>query len=109
TLPIHKQYEIIFLYTYPKGPKLGLAATAKYIGCSKPIVKYWLEKWNESKDLNDKLKSGQKRSTTEKQDKKMIELAEKDSDINIIEIKQEMKKRKLEDSESTIRRRFHEY
>ena len=39
----------------------------------------------------------------------MIELAEKDSDINIIEIKQEMKKRKLEVSESTIRRRFYEY
>jgi len=29
---------------YLKGPKLGLAATAKYIGCSKPTVKYWLER-----------------------------------------------------------------
>ena len=64
SLLIHKWYEIIFLHTHLKGLKLGLAATAKYIGCNKSTVNYWMKRWKESKDLNDKLKSGRNWITT---------------------------------------------
>ena len=102
SLPIHKRYEIIFLHTHPKGLKLGLAATAKYIGCSKSTVNNWVQRWTETKDLNDKPKSERNRVTTEKQDEKIIELAKKDDDIDIHEIRKEMKKRKLNISDNTI-------
>ena len=57
-LAIHTRYEIIFLYRHPLGPKLGLKAFAKAVKCEKKTVKYWLERYEESKDLTDLPRTG---------------------------------------------------
>ena len=92
SLPIHKRYKIIFLHIHPKDPKLGLEAIAKYVHCSKPTVVYWVQRWQETKDLNDQPKSGRNRSTTPKQDEKIIELAQKQTNATAADIQWEMKK-----------------
>jgi transposase len=107
-LSIDKRYEIVFLHTHDKGPQLGSSAIAKYVHCDKKTVLYWINRWNYNKDLSDQPKSGRKRITTPKEDNKIVELAKKKDDITADEIKQEMKKRKIEISRDTIRRRLHE-
>jgi hypothetical protein len=52
-LPIHKRYEIVFLSYHPLGPQLGTKAVAKAVKCDKMTVKYWLDRWKESKDLTN--------------------------------------------------------
>jgi transposase len=108
SLPLHKRYEIVFLSEHPKGPRMGKDAIAKYIGCSKNTVTNWVHKWRKSKDLTDKPKSGRWRSTTAKQDKKIVKLAEKENDPTSFNIQQEMKKKGVNISVWTIRRRLHE-
>lgn len=108
TLPVHKRYEIIFLHQHPEGPKLGLAATAKYVHCSKSTVSYWVQKWGETKDLSDQQKPGRNRITTAKQDLKIVELAKKEIDMTAVDIQREMKKRKVDLSVDTIQRRLRE-
>ena len=52
-LEIHQRYEIVFLSRHPLGPKLGLKAVANVVKCDKKTVKYWLDRWEQSKDLSD--------------------------------------------------------
>jgi len=108
SLPIHKRYEIIFLHQHPKGPKLGLEATAKYVKCSKSTVIRWVQRWQLTKDLSDQPKSGRNRSTTPKQDEKIIELATKQTNATAADIQHGMEKRNVNVSLKTIQRRLHE-
>jgi transposase len=107
-LSLSKRFEIVFLHTHPLGPKLGLGAVAKYVHCSKSAVGNIIKKWNETRDLNDLPKSGRKRITTLKQDKKISELAKKNSDITAAKIKQKIEKYDVNISVNTIRRRLNE-
>ena len=75
SLPIHKRYEIIFLSNYPKGPQLNHADVAKAVHCSTYTVKYWLDRWKQSKDLTDSNRSGRSCATAQKQDQRRILLA----------------------------------
>ena len=80
SLPIHKRYEIIFLSCHSRGPKLGLKAVAKEVKCDKKAVKYWLNRWKQSKDLTDLPRSGRPRETTQKQDERIVSLANQEVD-----------------------------
>jgi len=84
SLPLHKRYEIIFLSEHPKGLKMGKDAIAKYMGCSKNIVTNWVHKWRKSNTKDP----GRWRSTTAKQDKKIVKLAEKENDPTSFNIQQ---------------------
>ena len=50
-LPMHRQYEIIFLSQHSMSPKLSHEAVAKAVKCDVTMVKYWLKQWKQSKDL----------------------------------------------------------
>ena len=75
TLSVDKRYEIIFLSHHPMEPQLGVKAVAKAIKCAKSTVQYWLNRWKESKDLNDSKRIGRPRSTTKKVDQRISDLA----------------------------------
>ena len=47
------EYEIVFLFNHLFGPHLNHTDVAQAIHCSTSTVKYWLNRWNESKDLDD--------------------------------------------------------
>lgn len=106
SLPLHKRYEIVFLHS--KEPKLGYGAVAKIVDCSKSVARYWLERWTETKDLSDKSRAGPKRVTTEKEDKMIISIASRDENLNSNEINKRMKRKGVEISDRTVRRRLHE-
>jgi transposase len=104
----YQRYEIVFLRLHKYGPKMSLADTAKEVGCDKKTVTYWTRRWGKDKNLSDKPKPGRNRITTPKQDDKIITLAKKNIDITAAEIQSNMKKRKVEISVNTIRRRLQE-
>ncbi|CAG8783017.1 8267_t:CDS:2, partial [Cetraspora pellucida] len=81
---------------------------AKYVRCSKGTVINVLKKWNETKDLNNKPKSGHKRITSKRQNEKIRNMAEKNFDITAAEIKLEMEKYNVKVSKDTIWRCLHE-
>ena len=74
-LSLHKRYEIVFLSNHPLGPQLNHMDVAKAVHCSTSTstVKYWLNRWNESKDLDDSPRSGRPRATTQEQDQRIAD------------------------------------
>lgn len=107
-LPLHKRYEIVFLTTHPKGPKLTMRETAKEVHCNEKTVREWVKRWQESKDLSDKPKPGRKRVTTQKEDKRILKLAKENEDITAPEIRRELLKQNVDIHVRTIQRRLGE-
>src|SRR5579859_656198 len=108
SLSLNKRYEIVFLYEHPTGSKWSYERIAKYIGCSKPTVIYWIKKYQENKDLTEEERSGQLRCTTEKEDERIVKMAKLKHNATSIEIQREFKKKGVEISERTIRQRLSE-
>lgn len=108
TLPLHKRYEIVFLHEHPKVENLSFSKIAAYIGCSKSTVIYWVQRWQISKDLTEEPKSGRKRSTTAKQDERIVKMAKTEHNITSTKIQGIMEKKGVDISARTIRRRLHE-
>ena len=107
-LPIHKRYEIICLSNYPKGPQLNHADVAKAVHCSIYTVKYWLDRWKQSKDLTDSNRSGRPRATTQKQDQRIISLAKEKTFIIAQDISNKLNRQGVVVSGRTMRRRLNE-
>ena len=67
-LPIHTRYESVFLSNHGKGPQLSHVDVAKTVHCSTSTVIFWLNRWMQSRDLTDSIRSDRPRATTQKQD-----------------------------------------
>ena len=107
-LSVYQRYEIVFLSNHSLGPQLSHAAVAKEIGCSKSTVKYWLQRWKQSKDLTDTSRSGRRRMTTPKQDQRILSLAEEQTFATAQDVAHQMKRKRVEISELIVRRRLKE-
>ena len=107
-LPLHKRYEIAFLTTHPKGPKLSFRETAKQVRCDEKTVREWAKRWQESKDLSDKPRPGRQRVTTQRQDNQILKLAKENVDISAPEIRRELLKQNIDIHVRTIQRRLGE-
>lgn len=108
SLPLHKRYEIVFLHEHPSGPKLGYTEITKIVKCSRDTVSHWINRWKETKDLSDKPKTGRPRSTTDKEDKKILKLAEKDESLTCSDIQSKIEQKGINISSETVRRRIKE-
>ena len=89
SLSLDKRYGIVFLSYHPMGPKLGVKAVAKAI---KSTVQYWLNRGKESKDLSDSKRTGRPRSTTEKIDQRISDLATNDNIATTRDIRRVLKR-----------------
>lgn len=107
-LPLHRRYEIVFLSHHPLGPKLGQKAVAKEVKCDKKAVKYWLDRWNESKDLSDSIRSGRPRATAPKVDQEIVSRASQQTFVTSRAIQNQLKRQHVEISDRTVRRRLSE-
>lgn len=107
-LPMYQRYEIAFLSCHPLGPKLGVKAVAKVMNCDKKTVKYWLNRFEQSKDLSDSRRCGRPRATTPKQDEKIVSLANEETFITSHDIHDKLKGKRVDINARTIRRRLHE-
>jgi transposase len=107
-LPLHRRFEIIFLNEHPYGPHWSYQEIAAYIGCTKAAVSYWIQRWKVSDDLSNQKKLGRRRSTTKKQDERMVKIAETEHNITSTQIKRKMEALNINVSESTVKRRLRE-
>src|SRR5688500_4177080 len=95
-LPMYQRYEIIFLSSHPVGPKLGMKSVANVVKCDKKTVKYWLQRWNEPKDLTDLQHSGRPRITSSEQDEQIVELAQQQTFAASRSIKEDLETKGVE-------------
>ena len=104
----HKRYEIIFLSNHPLGPQLSYTDMAKTVHCSTSTVKYWLNRWNESKDLDDSPRSGRPRATTQEQDQRIVSLADQQTFVTAQDIANQLKQEGVVVRERTVQRCLNE-
>ena len=107
-LSLHKRYEIVFLSNHPFGPQLNHTDGAQAVHCSTSPVKYWLNRWNESKDLDDSPRSGRPRATTQEQDQRIVSLGDQQTFVTAQDIANQLKREQVVVSERTVRRRLNE-
>ena len=107
-LSLHKRYEIVFLSNNPLGPQLNHTDVAKTVHCSTSTVKYWLNRWNESKDLDDSSRSGRPCATTQEQDQRTVLLADRQTFVTAEDIANQLKRERVVVSERTVRRRLND-
>lgn len=105
-LSIKTKWEIVFLSTHPRGPKLGPTQISKEVRCDISTVKYWLQRYKQTGDVEEIDRTGRPRKTTKRQDEVIIELQAADQDAVVKDIHSKAKRRRIEVSHSTIRRRL---
>jgi transposase len=105
---IKKRWEIIFLHLHKLGPQLSIRAIAKELNCSQDTVKTWIQRYQETGDVQDKERQGRKRKTTEKEDLDIIDIAKKQRTSTLADISTAMSRQGVDISLNTIRSRLNE-
>ena len=108
SLSIQKRWEIVFLSRHQHGPHWGKKKVAEYIKCSTSTVSSWLERYDSTGDVQDLPRIGRPRVTDENEDKTIVETTESHATENIHQIGNRLKRKHVEVSERTIRRRLSE-
>ena len=107
-LSTKKKWEIIFLSQHRRGPHLSNTHIAKEVSCDIKTVKYWINRYKLTGDVAEEKSTGRPRATTPKQDKKIISLHRSHPNLPTIQLQRQLKKKKLDISQSTITRKLHE-
>ena len=84
------------------GPQLVEKTVAKAVKCARNAVQYWLNRYNESKDLRDVKRSGTPRATAEKVDRRIYKLVGSDNIATTSDIQSALKWQNIEISQETI-------
>ncbi|CAM4833354.1 unnamed protein product [Rotaria magnacalcarata] len=108
SLPLHKRYEIIFLAKNRHGPHFGINKIAEILNCSTSTVKRWLSRWKTGKYLDDHIREGRPRVTSEAQDNSIVNAALVIDEPTSQKVQHQLQKHSLNVSERTVRRRLHE-
>ena len=110
SLELHRRYEIVFLAKHKHGPEFGISRIAKMINCNRSTVIRWLKRWNETKDLSDRGRTGRPRTTTEQQGQIIINSISEGMDEGIIseQVQEQLANENINVSARTVRRRLNE-
>lgn len=108
SLSTGKKWEIVFLSQHKLGPHLTSKQISKVIRCSEKTVKFWLKRFEATGDVEELKRSGRPRKTTSKEDKLIINLLKKNRESTRAGIQAKLKKKGINLSEETIRRRVTE-
>ncbi|CAK9799195.1 hypothetical protein ANTPLA_LOCUS1927 [Anthophora plagiata] len=57
-----KQFKAVFLCCHPKGPNISVRSTAKYMHKSREFINKRVQRYKDSKNINDLLDRGSKRA-----------------------------------------------
>ena len=101
-----KKWEIIFLHLKEQGPRLSISKTSKKLKLSLSTVKHWIKIFSETGDVLEKKSGGRRRKTTHNEDKEIIEMVQNDRELRLKDVSETMKKRGIDVSTETIRRRL---
>jgi transposase len=105
---IQKRWEIIFLHLHKLGPKLSIKAIAKELKCSRDTIQTWVDRYQETGDIQDEEGRGRKRKTSEKEDLNIITMAKRQRTSTLADISTSMSKQGVDISYETVRRRLNE-
>jgi len=79
---VKKRWEIVFLATHPKGPKLLPAQIATYMHLSPSVVHKWLKRYEETGEVDEEPRSGRPPKNSPKTDILLSTLLNKDPDAS---------------------------
>ena len=89
-LSIQKRWEIIFLNKHPYGPKMNQNRIAKYLGIDKSTVKVWIQRYEDTGDVQNLEGRGRKRKTSAEEDNGIIELFQDDEEMTLTRSKEDI-------------------
>ena len=107
-LPLKKRWEIVFLSRHPLGPKLPMKRVACEVRVSKHAVQHWLGVYDTTNDVIGEDRSGRPPVTTPEQDQKILEFAETHGEASSATMSGHLKRKRVEVSPRTVRRRLNE-
>src|SRR5579875_2309517 len=107
-LSIQKRWEINFLKKHIYGPKWNDNQISEFLGIHRNTVKKWVERYEESGDVEDIEGRGRKRKTLAREDQQLISLFENNEEMTLAKAQSIMKRRKLDISKATIWNRLRE-
>ena len=82
-----KRFEAVFLCLHPKGPKMSRESAAKYLKKSKAFVNKWVERYQDTKTVDDLPERGMTRKTTKQQDKIILQIFNKNPRLSLRQAK----------------------
>lgn len=101
-----QRWEIVFLCRHTHGNQWSVSKTAKYLKVSDSMVRFWLQRFDETGTVDDVPKSGRSKVTTESQDKRMVKMVESGKAKGATEVVQKMSSKGVSVSPATVRRRL---
>ena len=104
SLSLKKHWEIIFLSTHRKGPKLGIRNVAKEVGVSNSTVQKWLKRYHQTGDVNEEERSGRPKLESSKMKKIILSTMMEDREISSNDINNKLKRAHIGVSNRTVRR-----
>lgn len=104
-----KRFEAVFLCSHPKGPKLSFTSAAKYMHKSTRFVKKWVNRYKETKNVDDFPNRGLKRKTDTREDKMIFRLFEKNPTLSLRKGQVFLAKKGINISTMTLKRRLDEF
>ncbi|KOC58939.1 hypothetical protein WH47_01219 [Habropoda laboriosa] len=72
-----KRFQAVFLCRHPKGPKMSVRDAAKYLRKSREFVNKWVQRYKETKCVDDHPDRGSKRAAARREDKVIFRLFSK--------------------------------
>ena len=103
-----KRYEANLLCTHARGPHLSYSAAAKVLKKSKHFVQMWVERYRDTKTIDDLPGKGETRAMSSKVDKMIVALFKRNPTLRLREAKDKIAEKGLHVSINTIRRRLAE-
>ncbi|XP_020296123.1 uncharacterized protein LOC109861050 [Pseudomyrmex gracilis] len=100
------RYEAVFLCSHPKGPKMSYATAAKYMKKSKTYVSKWVKRYSEVENVDDLENRGSAQKTTKREDNMILQVFEKNSQLSLRRGQAILRKKGLNVSCKTIRKRL---
>lgn len=101
-----KRFEAVFLHSHPKGPKLSIAATAKYMKKSEGFVRRWVEQYKRENNVNDQPNVKPNRATTSKEDQRIAKVFEQNPGLSLRQGAERLRRSKINVSRETLRKRL---
>ncbi len=108
-ISVRKRWEIIFLYKHPKGPKMTKAEIARYLKIDDKCVAKWIQREDETDDVEEIPRSGRPTCTTDKQNQLMVKMADAEKPKTAQEIADHLTNKGAPVSKVTVCRRLREH
>ncbi|KOC65887.1 hypothetical protein WH47_12686 [Habropoda laboriosa] len=104
-----KRLEAVFLRCHPKGPKLSFTSAAKYLHKSTQFVKKWVERYKETKNVDDLPNRGLKQSSDIRENKMILRLFEKNPTLSLRKGQAFLARKGINVGITTLKRRLDEH